>query len=152
MEPKLNATWRRMIPVLLACLLLLLPGGCARVPGGEPDLRGEITSIGRAVGSSAVQILVEARPGEEDGSDKAHVFVAGDRVVFRRVNGSHRGAATADLEEGQWVQVWFDGPVAESYPLQGKARAVVILPEAEVDPTLSSQPPVAIVPGQDRGR
>ncbi len=115
--------------ILAVCLSLLVLMGCATVPEEEPDLEGQITSIGRAAGSSAVQILVEAHPGRYDGSDKAYALVPNDRVVFLRRNGSHRSAAIGDLEKGLWVQIWFDGPVAESYPLQGTAGTVVIVPE-----------------------
>ena len=31
-----------------------------------------------------------------------------------------------DLTEGTAVQVWFDGPVAESYPVQATAGSIVI--------------------------
>ncbi len=115
-------------PLIFAvCVLLLILLGCARVPEEASDLDGEIISVGRSVDSEAVQILVEAHPGQSDGLDMAYVFILDDRAVFLRENDADRGAAVADLEEGQRVKVWFDGPVAESYPVQGTARAVLIV-------------------------
>ena len=38
-----------------------------------------------------------------------------------------RRGAVSDLVAGARVAVWFDGPVAESYPVQAKAGAVQII-------------------------
>ncbi len=118
------------VPFVLVLVLLsgmVLMGGCVRPPDRQPDLRGEITEIGRAAGSDIVKILVEARPGKQDGSDKAYVFVLGDKSVLQRQNDTYKRARTADLETGHQVEIWFDGPVAESYPLQGNAEMVVVV-------------------------
>jgi hypothetical protein len=34
-----------------------------------------------------------------------------------------------DLTVNQWVKVWYDGPVAESHPMQGAAATIVVLKE-----------------------
>jgi len=39
--------------------------------------------------------------------------------------GGARGTV-GDVRAGQVVRVWFAGPVAESYPVRARARAVVI--------------------------
>ena len=117
----------RNLLIFAVCMLLLILPGCASVLEEAPDLDGEIISIGRSVGSEAVQILVEAHPGQFDGLEMAYVFILDDRAVFLRENDADRGVSIADLEEGQRVKVWFDGPVAESDPVQGTARAVLIV-------------------------
>lgn len=113
--------------LLLICICFSLLTGCVKPPQGEADLRGEITRVGQAVGANVVQILVEERPGVEDGSDKAYVLVLKDEAVLRRAGDDYGRARISDLEEGLLVEIWFDGPVAESYPLQGTARNVVIV-------------------------
>jgi hypothetical protein len=56
--------------------------------------------------------------------DRAWVSVTPATAVWT-VRG-RRGDA-GDLRRGEAVTVWFDGPVAESYPVQAKAGAIRIL-------------------------
>ena len=77
-------------------------------------------------------ILVEehpARPVEGSGppgGDKAFVTVDAGSQILRRAREGYAEAAFDALELGQVVDVWFSGPVAESYPVQAGAKAVVI--------------------------
>lgn len=119
---------RQLLP-LVAYVLALLPA-CAGpaapdpsadmapgIPAMQPSISGVITQ------TSADAIRVEANPAEQSGSDKAMVRLTADTRVLRR-NASH--STRAELTVGQRVSVWFSGPVAESYPVQAAARAVVI--------------------------
>ena len=47
--------------------------------------------------------------------------------ITRRAQGGEVAATLRDLVPGLRVEVWFDGPVATSYPVQGKAQALVIV-------------------------
>lgn len=77
-------------------------------------------------------ILVEEhpdRPVEGPGppaGDKASVTVETGSRILEDAGESYTEAAFDAFEVGQVVQVWFSGPVAESYPVQAAAKAVVI--------------------------
>lgn len=106
--------------------LLFLLAGCAGQPSpgpsGPPSIMGRITSIDQA-GEKIGSIRVEAEPADSAGSPKAVARITqGTKVVTAGGQGSEFGA----LEVGQWVRVWFSGPVMESYPVQATAATVMI--------------------------
>lgn len=71
-------------------------------------------------------ILVEELPGQDGGQKISLAVPAG--IPFQRAlpDGTTTPAAFADLAEGVTVEAWVDGPVAESFPLQGAASALLI--------------------------
>jgi len=83
---------------------------------------GQITSVNRS-GENIGSIRVEARPQDSAGSDKAVARIGQGTPVFG-LDG--KAADFNALQVGQWVRVWFTGPVAESYPVQATASAVAI--------------------------
>lgn len=116
-------------PVLLlfAMMLAVALGGCAaKLPDEEPSISGYITSAEiRADGAS---ILVEEEPSQESGDNKAMVTVNEDTKLW--LDGDPLVKATVDgLVEGLRVDVWFTGPVAESYPVQATAGTVLVYRE-----------------------
>jgi beta-N-acetylhexosaminidase len=107
------------------CLLVLMAlviGGCAATAPTRPaDITGVVTRL--TIGNDGPQILVEENPADAAGSGKALVRTGGSTHWFS-------GGATFDaskLKQGMRVSVWFDGPVATSYPVQAVASDVVIL-------------------------
>ena len=114
----------RIVLLALAVLVASACGGGAA--NRSADITGFITSVsGR---SDGVTVLVEADPSHPSIGDKASVAVTNSTRITRRSQGGGEVAATArDLVPGLQVQVWFDGPVATSYPVQGKAQALVIV-------------------------
>ena len=105
---------------------VLLAGGCSRVsstglPSTQPSIEGRVTAVTRS-GERIGTIRVEERPAESSGSAKASVRIDQRTTVVR---GSQRVDFNA-LSVGQWVRVWFTGPVAESYPVQATGGAVAI--------------------------
>jgi acyl-coenzyme A thioesterase PaaI-like protein len=114
-----------MRPVLLALAILVTSscgGGAAK---GAADMAGIITSVsGR---SDGVSVLVESDPSTPTSGSKASVAVTSSTRITRRAPGGDVTATARDLTPGVQVEVWFDGPVATSYPVQGKALAVVIV-------------------------
>lgn len=101
-------------------VVLLLALGCAAAPvtpAGDPHIVGVITWM------DGDTIRVEENPNESIGSPKASVRITPETSVTT-VSGV-RGSAD-ELQVGTRVRVWFTGPVAESYPLQARAAAVVI--------------------------
>ena len=102
----------------IACAPAATPG----IPNTPASITGRITSVNRA-GEKIGSIRVEAQPGDSAGSEKAVARIGQGTPVFGP------GGAAADfdaLKVGQWVRVWFTGPVAQSYPVQATASAVAI--------------------------
>lgn len=77
-------------------------------------------------------VLVEERDDRPVGGpasphgDKAVVSVERGSQILRAAGEGYAEATFDELEVGQVVEVWFIGPVAESYPVQAGARAMVI--------------------------
>ena len=91
-------------------------------PTDQPYMVGRITSV-TPLSDRSVSVRVETNPAQASGSPKAVARV--DDFAMVRLPGN----ADADfraLAVGQWVRLWFDGAVMESYPVQGVARAVAV--------------------------
>jgi hypothetical protein len=123
---------RRILIAGAAVVLLVTAGGIALVvmaradaaPSGPPSIRGTITSVSPLVGQGV--ILVEERPQDQAGSNKASVTInAATRIYRGRVSASTKGSF-GDLRNGQVVEVWFSGPVLTSYPIQATADVILI--------------------------
>jgi hypothetical protein len=105
-------------------IVLLLMSRADAAPNGPPSIRGTITSLTPVAGQGV--ILVEERPQDQAGSNKASVTVnAATRIYRGRVGASTKGSF-GDLRNGQIVEVWFDGPVLTSYPVQATASVILI--------------------------
>jgi hypothetical protein len=74
--------------------------------------------------AGAVALLVVADGSAGGDYDRASVSVGPGAVVWTV---SARRGAGSDITQGARVAVWFEGPVAESYPVQAKAGVVQIL-------------------------
>ncbi len=108
-------------------LALVVAAACAPPgpPSRTPDITGTITRITAL--ADGVLLLVETVPTDTSGSPKAAVRVDGSTRIFGGgVSESQRNATSADLVTGMEVSVWFDGPVAESYPVQAKAGIIFV--------------------------
>jgi hypothetical protein len=111
---------------LSALALTLFVAGCGpSVPSGTPAITGTIALVTPSGTGGAGAILVE---GSGTVGDKASLSVDGTTPVLRQAkDGSITSASFADLKVGMRVSAWVDGPVAESYPVQGAASTIVIL-------------------------
>ena len=123
------------MPHPIACLLLgLLMSACTAFPLSHPtgslSVHGTIVSIRHSATGSG--ILVD--PGDGTCGLQA-VVVDQTRVVRRTASGETRtvgvGAeGVGTLTEGDRVEVYVDGPVVESCPLQAHATAIIVMPLA----------------------
>mgnify|MGYP002348507541 CR=1 FL=1 len=95
-------------------------------PAVPADITGVIHRLTRNAESGLPVLLVVDDGAVKGALDRASVTVTPQTVVWMLKGG--RGTAD-DLGAGQMVSVWFDGPVAESYPVQAKAGVVRILLE-----------------------
>jgi hypothetical protein len=110
--------------VMAALLGLFLMARVDAAPNGPPSIRGTITSVSLLGGQGV--ILVEERPQDRAGSDKASVTVKASTRIYRGRVGASSRASFGDLHNAQLVEVWFDGPVLTSYPVQATASVIVI--------------------------
>ncbi len=119
---------RRITVVVSLVAAALLLSACFLLPGPpneEPSIRGTITTItldDNGLGS----ILVEGPADQGLAFDKASVAITEKtEVLLAGADGWGRYKAI-DLAEGDSVEVWFTGAVAESYPVQATAATLVV--------------------------
>jgi len=97
-------------------------------PTTEADFTGWVTEI-HSIGNKGTlgQILVEA---PADNFIDKYVVTIKDETLILQQDGEKRSQATFEaLEITQQVQIWFSGPIMESFPGQGTAQQVVIVLE-----------------------
>ena len=83
----------------------------------------EVHTIGR--GDARGQILVESHTDKL--VDKYMVTIKDKTLIFEQDGENRRQVAFEALETEQRVQIWFTGPIMESFPMQGTAQQVVII-------------------------
>jgi len=105
------------IIVLVGSVFFL--GGCSTVgPEKEYDLVGWIDNIMQN------QILINSP--DNNTSDKFVVTVTDQTAIIKQIDGDKQNAGFDSLNVGQKIEVWFAGPVMESYPAQVSAEKIVI--------------------------
>ena len=114
--------YRTSIMGALALGAACAPARPPQLPDTPPSIAGRVTAVTPVAGGSWGSIRVEERPADASGSAKASVRLEERATILRRGEPVDFSA----LQVGQWVRVWFTGPVAESYPVQAMGRAVAI--------------------------
>ncbi|HZY56951.1 MAG TPA: hypothetical protein VFE09_04030 [Rubrobacteraceae bacterium] len=113
--------------VLLAAILVIALATAAPVALAQTEtasrIQGSITDISGAV------VLVEEDPADEWGSAKGAFTVTEETEILRQQGDELLPATLEELWAGQQVTATYVGPVAESYPLQGRADSIIILEE-----------------------
>jgi hypothetical protein len=99
--------------------------------GNEADIRGIITNINKTVEDSTGDIigtiLIEGNIEKDTGYDKASVTITKETRILESKNGKLIKVSLDSLKPNQRVQALFTGMIAESYPVQVRAKEVVIL-------------------------
>ena len=108
--------------------LVVVAVDCASPPKAletEADFTGFITEI-HLIGEKGTlgQILVESHADKL--VDKYMVTITDETLIFKQDGENRRQVAFETLEATQQVQIWFSGPILESFPKQGTAEQVVI--------------------------
>ncbi|MDI6691947.1 MAG: hypothetical protein QMD76_01355 [Anaerosomatales bacterium] len=107
---------------VLGVAVALLASGCApRPPRGAPDFPAATVLSVRPGQDGNGSVLVES-----DAAGKASITIAADTRVLRETDSGYEQAAFVDVAAGQTLDVWTTGRVAESYPVQAWATAIVI--------------------------
>jgi hypothetical protein len=119
---------QRLIMVVTAVLIaLLMLVACSPSPPEEAaSISGVITTVTPGYGTLG-SVLVEGTEGSTSVYDKASVNITASTTLLRKTGDSYEGVAYSDLKVGMVVDVWFTGPVAESYPVQATADALVVV-------------------------
>lgn len=126
---------KKILAVILAAALAGLLAACStqnpgqETPPGLPEgtavsVRGEIASRSENMDGS-VTILVEGKKEQDTEYDSASVTVTDKTKITK----DGQDCTPGDLQVGVRVEVYMEGPVMESYPVQGGASAVAILPQ-----------------------
>ncbi|HTX70193.1 MAG TPA: DUF3221 domain-containing protein [Thermoleophilia bacterium] len=121
----------------LALLAAVVVGGCggptaqpapsATAPPSVPaGITGTIHGLTRDADTGETVLHVVDDGAIQGAVDRATVTVTSRTTVWMPGGGTGKAA---DLGPGQMVSIWFDGPVAESSPLEGTATDVRILLE-----------------------
>ena len=95
------------------------------------SIRGSLASAGQASEEEKKtgllgNLLVEGKKDKDTEYDKATVKVTKGTKIYRQVGGELREASFDDLKGGVKVEIWFQGPVAESFPVMATAGKIVI--------------------------
>lgn len=118
-----------LLKILAYSLVILLMGACRgeelkRMPDTLPDITGKITSLAETATTKKnihLQMMVEASQGKESAYPKASIKVDDDTLIEDR---DGKRLKAGQLKQGQQVEVWFDGAVMESMPVQATAVAI----------------------------
>ena len=111
--------------VRLTVLATLLWAAACAPAAGLPARQADIAGLVTRVGDGTRTILVEELRDPNTGA-KASVTIDGSTRIWA-VSGQTVTRVVSDvLRVGASVRVWFDGPVAMSYPVQGKAADIAI--------------------------
>ncbi len=83
-------------------------------------------------------ILIEEQPDAYSGN-KASVRLRRDSLLLAETSDGHVRIGFDELRVGQVARAWFDGPVAESYPLQTTAGVLVVVESPATAPSAFSR-------------
>lgn len=114
--------------LLLICIVLSLTfiTACSNGISGEKiGIRGQITNITLDDDGKIKQILVEGKIESDTQHDKASISILENTQVYK--GNPVEKISISDLKEGQRVEVVFQGPVRESYPVQADARYIRVI-------------------------
>src|SRR5690348_14173765 len=110
----------------------------AAVPAGADEkekvsIRGTPASVSPAddeakKGGVLGTLLMEGRKDKDTEYDKAMVKVTKGTKIFQQVGRELKPASFDDLKPGVRLEIRFQGPVNESFPVMATAGKIVILP------------------------
>ncbi len=112
------------IATILA-VVMLTAAGCSATQEDVIGIRGEVTGITTEKGYIVLGVAGEKQ--EDTMYDKANVTMNADTKAVRVKDGKETPADMLDIKLFDKVEVVFEGPVAESYPVQGTAKLVRII-------------------------
>ncbi|HEY5540277.1 MAG TPA: DUF3221 domain-containing protein [Coriobacteriia bacterium] len=114
--------------VAVALIVVVTSSACALTPPSEPPgVVGSVTSLASGDGRPASFLVEGTQTPAGAISDKAQVTIPPTTMFFGPDGTAASLDSIAHIAKGTKVRVWFQGAIAESYPVQGSAKAVQIL-------------------------
>lgn len=122
-----------MKKILILCLIMtFIVVGCSATNNNLPDKPFDMTGLIYELDTENQRILVVSNidnvdiPYEEwsEGGNSAAFFKITEKTI---INFEDKNVDFSTLEEGQKVEVWHTGVLAESYPMQGEAVYIKIV-------------------------
>ncbi|AEY66968.1 DUF3221 domain-containing protein [Clostridium sp. BNL1100] len=111
---------KKILIIVLTTVLMLNMMGCTKTSNNRNEekigIRGLITKVLTDDNKKVTGILVEGKVESDTIHDKATVSIDKSTKISAR-----------ELKEGMKVEVVFEGPVMESYPVQGKAKTIKVI-------------------------
>ena len=92
----------------------------------EADFIGFITEI-HSLQERGISGQIAAESHADKIVTKYVVTIEDETLILKQDGNNLHKAAFSALETKQWVQIWFSGPVMESWPMQATAKQVVII-------------------------
>jgi beta-N-acetylhexosaminidase len=116
----------RKIVILLFCFVFVLGfAACNKESNNKLDIRGEIQKISTDQNGKITSIFVEGKIEKDTGHDKASISIT-EKTKIYEADGKKKLELNS-LKEGTKVEVVFEGPVRESYPVQADAKTIRII-------------------------
>ena len=108
-----------LVAIVLAC-----KGPSQKIPDAPVSLLGRVTAVQKS-GGGVGTVNVEAPSVHAVGGTRVVVRVMDSTTVIGAAP-DHGKADFNALKTGEWVRVWFVGPVLQSYPMQANAGTIVV--------------------------
>lgn len=112
--------YKKFILIALIIMIITLTG-CQKEE--KVDIRGSITGINMS--DKITSIMVEGELEEDTSYDKASIKIDNSTKIY--IGKTKEKASVEHFKEGIIVEVTFEGPVAESYPVQATAKIIRIV-------------------------
>lgn len=94
----------------------------------KADIRGTITNVSITDEKKNLgRLRVEGKIESDTGFDKAMIRVTATTKLEKSLKGKSVPANISEFKEGCQVEAGFEGPVAESYPVQATAGWLLLL-------------------------
>lgn len=125
-ERSAEMNMKKILIVILATALAFGLIGCGKNNVEvKIGVRGEITNVRQGQDNKVTFIMVEGNLESDTMYDKASVAITGKTKIIKK--DSKDKLSKDDLKQGMKVEVVMEGPIRESYPVQGDAKEVRIL-------------------------
>lgn len=115
----------RKIATLLFCLIFVLSFAGCNKESDKIGIRGEIKKISTNDKGKITGIYVEGKIEQDTEHDKASVYIIEKTKIYD--GEGKKKLEASSLKEGMKVEVVFEGPIRESYPIQVDAKTIRIL-------------------------
>ncbi len=120
---------KRILFIVLTATLIIGTIGCMKASNSKSQekvgIRGQVTQVLMDSSGAVSAIMVEGKVESDTVHDKAKVSIDKGTQITKGNAGQKLSAS--ELKEGMRVEVVFEGPVAESYPVQGKAKTITVI-------------------------